>query len=314
MRQISTMETEVHEKQREKRMWWFLAIGILVLIGPVLGLDHINDAPPYEGYRANGYPAISTPSKNLVMSFTSRGVVASIQVQESDVVKPGQVVAALEDEAARLSVKIQQMTAEDDSDVRAAQARLDMAEFDLRNVLDAQKENAMNPNEVEHARITRMLREIELKAAERTMERNQVVYERDRVLLDDLTLRSNIEGIVIRIEAHEGEAINELEPVVRLAAIDPLWMDVAVPIRLGMVLRKGSSAIVSWRDLPEDTPLSDGRVLWVSPIADASSNQIIVRLEINNPERKPAGLHAFARFPEADEQIRHRNGEESGTD
>lgn len=256
----------------------------------------------YSGYKADGYAAISAPSKALSLSFIARGIVAEIPVEESQVVEPGQILARLDDEVQSFSLQAQLITAEDMSEQLSAQQRLALAEFDLQNILEAEQLDAVAEREVERAKIDKSLREIELQAAISNHEKNQLLYKRDKAFFDDMTIKANFKGIVARLNVHEGEAVDELQSVVNLVVIDPLWMDVAVPIKLGMALEKGDQAVVYWRDLPGEPP-SQGTVLWISPVNDASSNKIILRLEIQNPASIPAGLHAKVKFPETDYEI-----------
>ena len=147
------------------------------------------------------------------------------------------------------------------------------------------------------------MREIDIGASRREHAQARLLLDRETATLNDMTLRSPIDGIVARIVVQQGQTLEGLQPVAHIVSIDPLWMDVAVPVRLGLLVEPGSVAVIHWRDVAGDVP-SEGRVLWVSAVADAASSSIIVRLEIDNPQRRPAGLHALVKFPEAEDAMR----------
>jgi hypothetical protein len=51
-------------------------------------------------------------------------------------------------------------------------------------------------------------------------------------------------------------------------------------------------------DTPDDPVVLVGKVLEVSPVAEFASQSIIVKVEIENPRSRPAGLAAWVRFVE----------------
>ena len=261
------------------------------------------EPPLFEGYEADGYPAISAPSEIRALAFVEPGIVAEVPVVETQTVKTGDVLVRLDDRVQSLNVEGQRIAAEDDSQLRAAQRRLDLAIYDLEKVKVLEAEDAGVPRELERAEAEKALRDIDLTAATRNRQQARIAYEREQKILADMALRSPIDGQVARVEVDPGEAVEALKPVVHLVAVDPLWMDVAVPIQLGLFVEPGHVAVARWRDVPSPAPM-EGRVLWVSAVADAADNSIVVRLELDNAEQLPAGLHAYVQFPEAEEALR----------
>lgn len=259
--------------------------------------------PLFEGYRAEGYPAISAPSQTITLAFVHSGALDRVPVVESQLVAPGDVIAQLDDRVQRFTVAAQGLAAEDQSAIEAARRRAELAKYDLENVKEMRGKGAAAPRELERAQAETALREIDISAAQRDREQARILLDRESATLNQMTLRSPIHGIVARVAVEQGETIEALQPVAHIVAIDPLWLDVAVPVRLGLMTETGSVAVVRWRDVPGDVPV-EGRVLWVSPVADASASSIVIRLEVDNPQRLPAGLHALVQFPEAEDALR----------
>jgi len=124
------------------------------------------------------------------------------------------------------------------------------------------------------------LAELELQYAQESLKRR--------------TIRSPIEGVVMKRFKVAGEHVED-QPVVRVAQIDPLHVEVAVPVeRLGAVNR-GMQALV-WAE-------SAGSTKWqatvdrIDRIADTNSGTYGVRLSMNNPDHLiPVGLRCRVHF------------------
>lgn len=286
----------------------------------VIGLAYVMASAPGEASedRSGGwadeprrYPGLSAPSETIDLSFVYPGLIGKVPVKEGDVVRKGDVVIAQDDEVQRLTVEGQRIIAEDESEVQAAQKRLDLSELQLQKVRDAEAQKATRPLEVEQSVIDRALREIELRAANRRRKESAVNHQRESEVLRRMTLTSPIDGVVAQVNVQEGEAVDGLQAVMHIVSIDPLWMDVFVPVGPAQQIRVGDSAIVSWRDIEQPTP-SHGRVIFISPVAQADSSERMVRLEIANPEGLPAKLHAEVEFPESEPAARSAGGTDAG--
>jgi hypothetical protein len=94
-----------------------------------------------------------------------------------------------------------------------------------------------------------------------------------------------------------GQGVRESDPVVRIVDIKKLWLEPYAPtqetLRLG--IKAGTKAWVLVA-LPDKPLYVEGRVLYVSPVADSVSQSRRVRVEIENAEGWPAGTPAMVRF------------------
>ena len=83
--------------------------------------------------------------------------------------------------------------------------------------------------------------------------------------------------------------------MLRIARLDPLRVEVFVPIALYGQVAVGQRAVVT-PEAPINRPL-EGRVIVVDRVADAASSTFGVRLEIPNPgHRVPGGLKCKVRL------------------
>jgi len=85
--------------------------------------------------------------------------------------------------------------------------------------------------------------------------------------------------------------------VLRIVKIDPLWVNVAVPMARARRLKKGDPVRVDFPD-PSGTPKPvTGKIIHIPAEADAASRTIKVRVEVSNPTgRRAAGEHVKVTF------------------
>lgn len=165
-------------------------------------------------------------------------------------------------------------------DTKAAQASLAQKKVDLKRLEWAAERGSATELEVEHAKL-------DVKVLE--------------IMIDDMTLKSPIAGTVDKVEFEVGEAANGLEDVIRVVKTDPLWIDVPVPLDQGRAFQKGQLANVAF---PGKTNKVNGKIIYVSTVADAASSTLRVRIEVRNKEKRPAGEHVQVSFPNTDVPIK----------
>ena len=94
---------------------------------------------------------------------------------------------------------------------------------------------------------------------------------------------------VVDILVSPGQRVEQIEPLVKLAQLSPLWVEIAVPASNIRAIRAGAKVEVEGYATP-------GQVVLVSETVDAATQTILVRAEVsNNGELRP-GQTAQARI------------------
>ena len=245
--------------------------------------------------------AVTSPSKDVTMSFTRPGQVAEVLVKDGDRIEATQVLVSLNDRVEQSALAKLKAESEDTTEIEAAQAQLAQSRVDLEKMEWAHERGAATALEIEHAK-TQVLID-ELRAQLRRFELEQVGrdYARATLELDRMSLTSSIDGVVERVHVEVGESVNAMDEVVRLVSIDPLWIDVPAPLAEALGLELGYSATVSFLIDDPDDPVRTvtGKVIHIASVADAASGTLIVRVESPNPLALPAGQRALVSFPPA---------------
>jgi multidrug efflux pump subunit AcrA (membrane-fusion protein) len=109
-------------------------------------------------------------------------------------------------------------------------------------------------------------------------------------------IRSPIRGVVVEIFLSIGELVEE-QPILELAQLDPLNVEVIAPITLLGSIKVGDRAEV-WPESPVEG-MYVGKVKIVDRVIDAASGTFGIRIELPNTDYSlPAGLKCKVRFSE----------------
>ena len=135
----------------------------------------------------------------------------------------------------------------------------------------------------------------DLREAEYNLELNRLDTVRAEEVLKQRSILSPLDGIVVERNLWRGEYAYEQAPIVTLAQVDPLNVEVYLPTKFYNAIVVGSDATVQ----PE---LQEGgryraTIEIIDSVFDSRSSTFGVRLLLPNPGNKlPAGLHCKVRF------------------
>jgi len=235
----------------------------------------------------SGIEAVTAPSADIIMSFVQAGCIAAVHVKYGDSVKAGQLLIQQDDSVER--VQLERLLAESSTttDIKAGAASLEQKKVDLKRLEEAARGRAATDLEVEHARLDVKIAELTLQAAQFEHEQAKRRYEEAKTTVQRMTLKSPVDGWVEQIHWEAGESVNALDAVVRIVRIDPLWIDVPVPMEAASAIRPGDSTPVLFPSPRRAT--ENGVVIFVAAIADAASGTLAVRIEVPNQANRPAG-------------------------
>ncbi len=262
-----------------RRLFSFLVISSVILILAI----------PAPAGSVAGIAAITIPSADVTLSFIQPGRIAKVLVKEGEDVKAGQLLIQQDDAAEQAQLLQIKAESENTTQIEAAQASLDQKRVDLKKLEWAAGRGSATKLEVEHARLDVKIAELTLKVAQFEHEQSKRKYKVAQIRVDNMSLKSPIDGRVEKVEVEVGESVNGLADVVRLVNTDQLWIDVPVPLAKSRTLRLRQTAKVKFPDA-EQTPV-EGKIIYISTVADAASATLRARIEVPNKLNRPAGEH-----------------------
>ena len=222
------------------------------------------------------------------------GVLESVTVDRGDLVKQGQVLATLEASLEKATVGVAKAKADVESATKSSQTKFEFSVRKLERAEEMHKTASIARQELDEARAEKSLAEISKIEAAEHKRIAEAEYEQAVTALALRTVRSPINGMVLERFLSPGEQTRQ-SPILRVAQLDPLRVEVFAPLSWLGKITKGMQASVA-PEVPGLAPVT-AVVAAVTPVVDGASGQFRVRLEFPNPNfQVSAGLPCTIRF------------------
>jgi RND family efflux transporter MFP subunit len=252
------------------------------------------------------YDCMMEPHRVVEVKSTVNGRIESIQVERSDFVKTGQPLVVFESDVERASVELARARMEMQAELSSSKASHKFAKRKLGRFDGLSEEGVVAEQTKDEVETEAALAWFQIKLAKENQHLAKLELQRAQALLDQHTVKSPLDGVVVQRFRSPGEFAGD-GPIVELAQLDPLNVEVLLPAsRFGMI-KPGMQANV----IPEE-PLAGSYpavVKIVDRVVDASSGMFGVRLELPNPDNKlPGGLRCTVSFSGVDD-IRQSNSQ-----
>lgn len=224
-------------------------------------------------------------------------VIESVLVHRGDLVKKGQVIITLESGPERAALDLARSRATMLGELKSAEARLDLTRKKLARAEELYKQNFVSVNALDEAQADFRLATEQLRQAQENQNLAKLEVNRASEVLAMRTIKSPFSGVVVEIMQKPGEfsASNIKDPILKLAEIDPLNVEVVLPVSL-----YGQIAVGTHGEVMPERPIGgkyNAAVRVVDRVIDAASGTFGVRLEMPNRERKiPAGVRCRVKF------------------
>ena len=239
--------------------------------------------------------AVARARYDLQLGFNIKGKVAQVMVEAGQRVKAGDVLVKLEDAEPAAILSQAQIQAESNLAVEAAEAQLELQKIERDSVVQLFARNATTKIEVDRNEVQVKLRQLELDLQRQQQLVSQAELEQAKANHAKYFILAPQGGEVVDIAKEAGESVEEREDVVRLVVTDPLWIDAPVPTTRTLNLTVGRAVWVT-AALTGFTDALEGKIVYISPVADAASDTRVVRVEVSNDRGLPAGTHVMVHF------------------
>ncbi len=231
---------------------------------------------------------VINPSIVADLGSSAPGILNEVLVDRSDFVKAGDIIAKLQSDVQTASVNLarKQATSNAEIDLQSVNADYGIRLHKRSEALFERR--VISDNDLDETETEAHLAKIQLRQARENKTIAQLELVRAREVLKQRTIESPITGVVMERFKVAGEYVDE-EPIVRVAKLDPLHVEVIVPVEQLGKIKTGMMADV-WSDAVDDTHW-EARVTRVDLVSDIASGTYGVRLTMPNPDLKiPAGL------------------------
>ncbi len=225
-----------------------------------------------------------------------QGVISELLVDRSDFVKRGQPIAQLEADAEQANMDHATMRAAMKSEIAAREADLALATHNLKRQQDLFKQQLVPAQERDEAVARKRVAEATLIQARESRSLLQIELKRAEQQLSQRTIRSPLDGVIVEHHAFPGEFIYD-NPVMTVAQLDPLRVEVVLPARYFGQFKPGDTARIV-PEVNQEEPLT-AVVDVVDQLLDTRSGTFGVRLTLPNAELSiPGGQKCQIEFIE----------------
>ncbi len=242
-----------------------------------------------------GFECLLEPWQVIEVRTPVEGVIAAIGAQRGDTVRRGQVLVELQSAAERATVESARFRAQMEGQITSAKSRIDYATKKLERLADLQRDNFTSVQARDEAEAEKRLAEAELQQAIEARELARLELQRAHEQLALRTVAAPFAGVVVDRMLNVGdlsESGTGRKPVLKLAQIDPMRADVALPAALFGQVRVGTRATVL---AGVGGARYGGTVRSVDKVIDAASGTFVARLEVPNGQLQvPGGSRCIA--------------------
>jgi len=232
------------------------------------------------------FDCLIEPDVSVELSSSVDGIVESILVNKSDFVEKGQVLARLESSVEQATVLLAKIKASSDDDIEAKRTKYSFAKKQKTRAQKLYKKHAISIDEKQKVETEVQLAWYELEKAKTNKRLAELELKRAEANLAKRTIRSTITGVVVDRLLEPGESVDD-RPILTLAKIDPLRVELIAPARLFGQTEPGMTALV-FPEFPIGAQY-EAVVGQVDKIVDAASGSFGISLTLPNPDLKVVG-------------------------
>lgn len=247
---------------------------VLILVSPYAWFNALARATELEGY--------TEPIQQSDVAFDDSGTVAAILVPPGAVVEKGQAIAKLNDEVFTQALAIAKHNFSMHGRLDSARADLSLRAFRYNQLMELFRKGNARVEETTRAESELKVARANVLAIEEEQQLRKLELDRAKAQMERRTLRAPFTGMVVRHYRNEGEYVSPNDPkILHLANVDRLRANFTTNhFDLGD-LQIGNAYQM---DFFESNQFAMGTLTFVSPVADAESGTISIRLEIENTE------------------------------
>jgi len=262
----------------------FLALALVAT--PLLSATRDADAD-----RVRVLDGVVQPYRVVRVGAASDGLLSNVLVDRGDRVQRGQLLAELDQGVERVTAQLARARTELVGAIESARERKNLADLRLEKREKLVAEGLVTEDEVEEVRSEARLAELGLLQALESVQLAELEHRRSTAVLEQGSIESPIDGVIVERLLSPGELLSRSgsPEVVTVAQLDPLLVELHVPLQLFGTLAVGDETTVRFRGV--DLGERKASVTVVDQLVDTASSTYRVRLELPNPDHRiPAGL------------------------
>jgi membrane fusion protein (multidrug efflux system) len=253
-----------------------------------------------DGVTADVSTCLLRPRRLVQLGSPVFGVLGGVFVDRTQAVKQGQVVAKLDTTVEQAQLLLDRFRATNTAQIEAGKVDMALNQRELERRMRLAGNMFSKANDIDEAAAKVEQDRIAIHKAEADLEIAKREAERSEAQLNLKIIKSPMDGVVTDIKLSPGEFIYEQTPIMTIAQVDPLMIDLVVPADRYPAVKVGMIGEVHLSQPVEAT--FPARVDAIDPVIDAASDTFRIRLLLPNPDNAiPAGIRCSVKLPDATE-------------
>lgn len=229
-------------------------------------------------------PGTTEPIGDVTLSATVTGTIAAILVREGMPVAKGGAILELDKKLDELEVARRKLIWESRAELDAAEARA----ATLKSLFESTRELYRTTASVSREDLEKLELEYRVAVTEQERlvaaeERERIEYEMAQEALTKRTIRSPLNGTVIKLMQKQGESCQENQPLVKVVDTSRCVFVGNAEEWVGRTLKKGQEVELRIK-AGNDSVLKKGTIIFASPVVDPASGLLEVKAEFDNTD------------------------------
>lgn len=238
----------------------------------------------------------TVPKATHNLRFPIRGVVATVAKQKGETVKKGELILKLDDAEQLAQLKARELDADVALAIAEAEQEAKVAKLTMERTEKGFANKVATEIELETDRARYEIAKLKIDQARRQGAIAAAQADASRAIVEQMSMESPIDGVIVDVLSKEGEGVDESRDVVQVIDASKLYIEV----RLGEIqavrkLQVGQTLRVRFVDNRDQW--INAKINFISPAGDAKAGTLPFRLEIDNPEKRPPGEDVEVEMP-----------------
>jgi RND family efflux transporter MFP subunit len=223
------------------------------------------------------------PIRKLDLIPPEPGTVATLTVQEGSAVKKDELIGSLDCEVQQVALEIARGNAANHGRLDSATAERDIRRWRLSKLQTLREQGNANEEEVTRVAAELAVAEANIVAALEQRSADTLEVERIAATIERRAMRSPFNGVVTRVFHEEKEFVGNNAPILTIMQLDKLRVTFTVPTALVARLKVNQSVPLTF---PNSGQKAAGKIEFISPVSEADSDTVRVKVLIENPQGK----------------------------
>jgi RND family efflux transporter MFP subunit len=246
---------------------------------------------------ATEFEGFVEPWQQVDAAVPEPGVISLIAVEEGEQIEKDKLLLRLDSQVLDASLKIAQARTKFTGEKQSAQSLYQMHDHRYKKLKILKASGHARVDELAKAKAERAVAFANITIAKDNEIVNKLEVERIKAQIEQRGIRSPFDGVVTRIHKELAETVSGTQTVVMtLAQLNPLKLVIHIPTREAVKLKEDDVLQIN---LPEQKQRINANVDFVSPVTDADSGTVRVKLRIENKNNNlRSGIRAIVNLPQ----------------